>query len=582
MTQSSERSRLLALPYIQANQAQKHVTHNEALRALDAIVQLSVEGVAATPDLTPDEGDRWIVATGATEAFAGQDGAIAVRTDGAWAFHVPAEGWLAWDRATALLRVWTGSDWDQAGGAPETVDRIGIATGADDTNRLAVASEAVLVTHAGAGTQVKLNKATGGDTASLLFQTGWSGRVEIGTAGDDDLHVKTSADGVTWTEAMVLDAATGRARFPAGLDGLTDPAFGTEAPITAAYVASRGLDLMTNGTGLLGNGYNYPDAFTFDTALTPGMAGSNLYRGYYPGPVATTESFPVDPSATYRMSCAIHQESIAGDWSAHPNESRHQQLIGLILKDIDGLQINPLHHMRFRHGGVDSLTELAAPLAPGDTVVSLVDASGWNETVQTANRRGIIIFGYRNSGGFLYSDYSRIYLADLFDLTGVDKVANTITLKAPLPASMANPDDANGIWPAGTRLANTDSGGTYKYVASEGYVLPQDDTWYRATGYIGGTDLSGRNAATNFAPGTAAAQAMWLPNFSNRAGGYTTYADTGAQHGVRFAGLSFAPEPLAAGQRTADGSVDLKVPVADYALGTIGLAPAGRSLTEID
>jgi hypothetical protein len=32
----------LLLPYIQASQAQKHVTHNEALRILDGLVQLSV------------------------------------------------------------------------------------------------------------------------------------------------------------------------------------------------------------------------------------------------------------------------------------------------------------------------------------------------------------------------------------------------------------------------------------------------------------------------------------------------------------------------------------------------------------
>ena len=32
----------LLLPYILAAQAQKHVTHNEALRLLDAMVQLSV------------------------------------------------------------------------------------------------------------------------------------------------------------------------------------------------------------------------------------------------------------------------------------------------------------------------------------------------------------------------------------------------------------------------------------------------------------------------------------------------------------------------------------------------------------
>ena len=38
----SDISTHLLLPYILASQAQKHVTHNEALRLLDAMVQLSV------------------------------------------------------------------------------------------------------------------------------------------------------------------------------------------------------------------------------------------------------------------------------------------------------------------------------------------------------------------------------------------------------------------------------------------------------------------------------------------------------------------------------------------------------------
>jgi Protein of unknown function (DUF2793) len=43
----------LHLPFIVAAQAQKHVTHNEALRALDAVVQLAVldRDLAAPPGL---------------------------------------------------------------------------------------------------------------------------------------------------------------------------------------------------------------------------------------------------------------------------------------------------------------------------------------------------------------------------------------------------------------------------------------------------------------------------------------------------------------------------------------------------
>lgn len=39
----ADQSNNLALPYILPAQAQKHVTHNEALRILDALTQLCVE-----------------------------------------------------------------------------------------------------------------------------------------------------------------------------------------------------------------------------------------------------------------------------------------------------------------------------------------------------------------------------------------------------------------------------------------------------------------------------------------------------------------------------------------------------------
>ena len=40
-----ENSANLQLPYIMPSQAQKHVTHNEAVRTLDALVQLVCESV---------------------------------------------------------------------------------------------------------------------------------------------------------------------------------------------------------------------------------------------------------------------------------------------------------------------------------------------------------------------------------------------------------------------------------------------------------------------------------------------------------------------------------------------------------
>ena len=52
----------LALPLIAAGQAQKHVTHNEALIQLDALVQLACRDKdLGAPPASPAEGDRYLV-----------------------------------------------------------------------------------------------------------------------------------------------------------------------------------------------------------------------------------------------------------------------------------------------------------------------------------------------------------------------------------------------------------------------------------------------------------------------------------------------------------------------------------------
>ena len=58
-----------------------------------------------------------------------------------------------------------------------------------------------------------LNKEDGAKVLSLLFQSGWSGRAEIGLVGDDDLVLKVSPDGAAWREAVRVDRQTGRVAF---------------------------------------------------------------------------------------------------------------------------------------------------------------------------------------------------------------------------------------------------------------------------------------------------------------------------------------------------------------------------------
>ena len=81
---------------------------------------------------------------------------------------------------------------------------------ADATNRLSINAPASLFNHAGAGHQVKVNKAAGTDTGSFLFQTGFSGRAEFGLTGSDDFQIKVSGDGATWFNALAIEAASGR------------------------------------------------------------------------------------------------------------------------------------------------------------------------------------------------------------------------------------------------------------------------------------------------------------------------------------------------------------------------------------
>ncbi len=207
----SDRSVILNLPLIQPSQAQKHVTHNEALVQLDALVQLSVESCSRdVPPPDPLPGARYAVGPSASALWAGHANALAVWDGAAWRYYVPRVGWQAWIAHEALMAVFDGTGWVDLSGGGQNLTGIGINRSYDATNPLAVSGAATLLTHAGAGHQLKINKAASGNTASLLYQSGWSGRAEMGLAGNDDFSVKVSPDGTGFVEAMRLDRATGR------------------------------------------------------------------------------------------------------------------------------------------------------------------------------------------------------------------------------------------------------------------------------------------------------------------------------------------------------------------------------------
>lgn len=218
----------LALPYIAAAQAQKHVTHNEALQRLDTLVQLAVlDRDLNAPPVSPGEGQRWIVKASPTPtgAWTGHGNAVAAWQDGAWQFSAPRIGWIAFVVDEGALLFWNGSAWADIFGtltALQNLTRLGVGAVADATNPFSARLNNALwsakpVADGGDGDlRTKMSKESAADTLSLLMQTNFSGRAEIGLTGDDNLHVKVSANGSAWTEAMVIDRTTGIVSFPAG------------------------------------------------------------------------------------------------------------------------------------------------------------------------------------------------------------------------------------------------------------------------------------------------------------------------------------------------------------------------------
>ncbi|MDI6026602.1 DUF2793 domain-containing protein [Corticibacterium sp. UT-5YL-CI-8] len=215
----------LNMPYILPSQAQKHVTHNEALQALDAVVQLTVTAKTTTPPGAPDEGERHLVDTGATGPFAGKDGQIAAWQDGVWVFYQPLQGWLAFVVETLTILFFDGSAWQplaQTLTALQNLSFLGIGTAADAANPFSAKLNKALwtaktIAEGGDGDlRYTLNKENAARTLSLLMQSNWSGRAEIGLTGSDDLSVKVSPNGSAWNTALQIDRTNATVKFIQG------------------------------------------------------------------------------------------------------------------------------------------------------------------------------------------------------------------------------------------------------------------------------------------------------------------------------------------------------------------------------
>ncbi|GAA0867789.1 hypothetical protein GCM10009116_01950 [Brevundimonas basaltis] len=235
---SDDQTARLGLPYLAAGQMQKHVTLNEALTRLDAVVQTAV--VSRTESMQPPgppDGALYILPPGATgSAWTGRpEGSLLRAEGGGWSLVEASDGLVALVLDADELVIRAGGGWVALGERLDVIQnltRVGLGTTADAANpfaaRLNKALWTALASSDGGDGDLRLtfNKEGPTDVLSLLFQSGWEGRAELGLIGDDDLRLKVSADGSTWRDVWSVDRTSGHVSFERGAVRRAVTAFG--------------------------------------------------------------------------------------------------------------------------------------------------------------------------------------------------------------------------------------------------------------------------------------------------------------------------------------------------------------------
>lgn len=177
----------------------------------------------------------------------------------------------------------------------QSVAELGVGTSADATNKLAVASDAVLFTTVTGDHRTKLNKAAAANTASFLFQDNWSGRAEFGLIGNDNFTLKVAPDGSAWKTALTFDNTSGAASFPNSSGFAGDAGSGGAVglvPAPTAGAAAAGKFLKADGTWAVPPGGGASDM----VGATSSAAGAH---GLVPAPAAGQQSLRLRGDATW-------------------------------------------------------------------------------------------------------------------------------------------------------------------------------------------------------------------------------------------------------------------------------------------
>ena len=265
------------------------------------------------------------------------------------------------------------------------------------------------------------------------------------------------------------------------------------ASVTALsdQVISRGVQLITNGSAMLGDNSNF-GSWTYDP-VEANLGSNGSFKRTSAGTIRIDELIALTGGVDYLLE--FDMKSMNGLITAYAM---------LRFFDVDKREITCGNNM-YRPNTTTTLTQ---DLKPGDTVVHFADLTNWDvNTGSLTYRRGFIIWNYKNSYGYSYpaGTLSRDYRGNLYTDANVNKSAKTITLTSAWTGSTV---------PAGTYISQTDSGSTYKYIALVGSRIP--NTWTHYSGVLHGEiDLSGQNVSNKLPPGAAYCTVGFLWNYNN-------------------------------------------------------------------
>lgn len=227
---------------------------------------------------------------------------------------------------------------------------------------------------------------------------------------------------------------------------------------------------------LVANGWGGTDNWAYKTTgvYTDVPANTSITNSYGESNY-TLEYIPIIQDHTYQASAYVKKASGTSGY-----------YIAWIPYDVDYNRIYAYQSIGFSS---TKRTTLAQDLNPGDTTVYLTNVSNW--TSFGTNESVLAFFGYADSTGYVYPDYTYTRNCYSFNKTSVDTTNNTINL--------TNAYSGNTI-KAGTAVCTSSYGATYYYSANgtapadwtniSTSFTPKNVTYLKAAKYLRFTCMS--------------------------------------------------------------------------------------------